>query len=962
MSNVISTDDDNDTVLSSDTCSDVSDDEETTLGFYSEDETDYADDDGIVSMFDTRAVTALGTIEFGIADPDFIRNLSVCEITESKLALPGSVYDERLGTMNHTKPCVTCKCAMRTCPGHYGHIELAVPICHPLMMRSIIMFLRCFCMYCYRLRVFAEHLRVLGASTSSSRLVDYVSKRDFCQNCQKEQPKYTYNVSEGIINAAFNDTKFEMTAHTISIMFANITDSDLKVLKFRPERMNPASLVLTVLPVIPTRARPFAVSAMGICDDDLTVTYGEIIKLNTKIRAQMTLLNDGQPIDQSYVSGTKTDEKLTKLILSLKFRVKSLMDNSNGKSKHINNRSLKGIKERLSGKTGLLRGNLLGKRCNQSARSVLGPDPTLAIGEIALPHELCRTLTEPIVVNDINRAELLARIRRGEANSLIRAADESRLNLQYAAWTQQTPKLAPGDIVLRAGDHVHVIDSDNSRTFVLESGDAVYRNGRPVATKPRTERPLDLVNGDIVECQLRNGSLVIVNRMPTLHAGSFTAHRVVVRPGKTIRIPLSITGGLAADCDGDEVNIYAPITQDARAELATLVSIEGNFMSSQSGSSNVKIIQDGLLGIYMMTLANYRLSRARFFQLAMCLKMASPDVLARIDHYRRVVGGSSGGYTTYMLVSLFLPHDFFYDPLIVNGCLVKGPICKKTNKGSNGSITVKIAKEYSSRRAMHVTDCFVRLADAFLHMHGFTISLSDCVVPAAVTASIKEEIWKGFAQAEVYANNSSGIAETRIGNVLSNTASIGMKIADNYTALCDNGFVTAYRSGCKGAAFNVAQITGTIGQQIHKASRIAPTLVGPTMANRRTMVHYAADLAVGDKYESRGFVRSSFLKGMNPREFFMHHLASRESIVRVSMSTSNSGYAQRRMVEYLKNLSVRYDGSVRDTDNKLVQIKYGDDGTDGRWIIHGSGGDRAVDVDRIRRRYGKDVLQIVERV
>ncbi len=56
-------------------------------------------------------------------------------------------------------------------------------------------------------------------------------------------------------------------------------------------------------------------------------------------------------------------------------------------------RAIKGLRERLTGKEGQIRNNLLGKRCEMSARTVIGPDPTLKIDEVVVPKEIAQSLT-----------------------------------------------------------------------------------------------------------------------------------------------------------------------------------------------------------------------------------------------------------------------------------------------------------------------------------------------------------------------------------------------------------------------------------------------------------------------------------------------------------------------------------------------------------------------------------------
>ena len=122
-----------------------------------------------------------------------------------------------------------------------------------------------------------------------------------------------------------------------------------------------------------------------VCDDDLTISYQEIVKANNKL------------LDE-----TLDETKKIKIYKTLKFRIKTLMDNSKGKARHTNNRALKAYKERLTGKNGLIRSNLNGKRSNQTGRTVIGPDPNIGLDYVGIPKEMCEILTVPEIVCDYN--------------------------------------------------------------------------------------------------------------------------------------------------------------------------------------------------------------------------------------------------------------------------------------------------------------------------------------------------------------------------------------------------------------------------------------------------------------------------------------------------------------------------------------------------------------------------------
>ena len=65
-------------------------------------------------------------------------------------------------------------------------------------------------------------------------------------------------------------------------------------------------------------------------------------------------------------------------------------------------RPLKSIKQRLKSKEGRVRGNLMGKRVDFSARAVITPDPNLSIDQVGVPRTIAQNLTFPEIVTPFN--------------------------------------------------------------------------------------------------------------------------------------------------------------------------------------------------------------------------------------------------------------------------------------------------------------------------------------------------------------------------------------------------------------------------------------------------------------------------------------------------------------------------------------------------------------------------------
>ena len=90
----------------------------------------------------------ISQLNFGILSQEEITKLSVCEINNSKLTGPNSVYDPRLGTVMNNTICSTCNKNNIKCTGHFGHINLNINIIHPLYIKQVLLFLKCFCFKC----------------------------------------------------------------------------------------------------------------------------------------------------------------------------------------------------------------------------------------------------------------------------------------------------------------------------------------------------------------------------------------------------------------------------------------------------------------------------------------------------------------------------------------------------------------------------------------------------------------------------------------------------------------------------------------------------------------------------------------------------------------------------------------------------------------------------------------------
>ena len=79
---------------------------------------------------------------------------------------------------------------------------------------------------------------------------------------------------------------------------------------------------------------------------------------------------------------------------------------------------------------------------------------------------------------------------------------------------------------------------------------------------------------------------------------------------------------------------------------------------------------------------------------------------------------------------------------------------------------------------------------------------------------------------------------------------------------------------------------------------------------------------------AKGFVQNSFYSGLTAPEFFFHTIGGREGLVDTAVKTAETGYMQRRLVKSLEDLVIRYDNTVRSSEDTIIQFTFGDDGLD----------------------------------
>jgi len=849
-------------------------------------------------------------VNISLYDPEEVLSQSVCEVNrQTTEPVRGSVNDPRMGVVDDGATCGVCRKDNTTCPGHFGHIELNEPILHPSYIGYIASILSAVCQHCGGLLVKKSEIERLGLDkyTGENRLKQVVSLAEnrncFRDNSSQDRPPCLQNVtikttketgakSNSILYELDGGETGEFTAREIEKIFRNISQEDAELMGFS-NGAHPKKFILRRLPVMPPCVRPSAYTDGEERNDHLTTTYVEIVKINNAIQ-------------EARKDGNATQE--SRLISSLYDKIAYLVGNQEDKTAKKSEQ--KTIKERLKGKEGNLRGNLMGKRVNNTGRSVISPDPSLKFGQIRIPEFMAEHLTVKEIVNQFNYSKLRDLLEKNKINYLISGSGKTK------------------------GNRYRIMEKNKDK-FTLRYGDILYRH-------------------------LQNGDYVIANRQPTLHKQSFMGFEVVLGGPSTIGLHMSATEPFNADFDGDEMNIHVPQTLEAVVEVQELLNVKKCIADGQANRPMIGLVYDNISAVYLLTRSdqesiievddfyNYLTWMTTFDYLTLKDRMERQGLPtytfdSSIGDFRVRVSDDEpiDAYPGKALFSALLPQDFYYkkgDVVIREGILVSGTIKKAHVGAKDGSIIQAMLQDYGSNRTSDFITDASWVLNRYLTNRELSVGLEDCV-PENYDA-IQEEVGKRVYEAKSRVIGLGGqkrdqyqerrreeLAKSYV-NVARDAAA--KNIIDSLQE--DNSMYVMANSGAKGKQFNLAQITGLLGQQYVSGSRIKPTL---TEGTRCLPYFEPGDLDP----EARGFCPSSFYRGLSPAEMVFHAMGGREGLIDTAVKTSDTGYFQRKLTKALENILIAYDLSARnyynrdeDKNGEILQMLYGGDGMDARYL------------------------------
>ena len=836
-------------------------------------------------------------VQFSIFSPDEIERSSVVEITshdtyqgnEPKI---GGLFDPRMGVLDNGKVCRTCGQTNHGCPGHFGHYRLTRPVYYIQFLPFIMNVLKCICIRCSKLRIDKELHKDLLHRKGEARWKEVVALSSNIKRCGQEcengcgAPQPDKFTREGIARIVAHYAELKqlqpLEVEYVHRLFRRISDEDVDFMGLSRYWCRPDWMICTVLRIPPPQVRPSVVQDNNQrSEDDLTHKLFDIIKNDKTL--------------QQKIEGNSSKNVIDEMTNVVQYHVATLVDNEIpgvAPSAQRSGRPLKSIQQRLGGKEGRIRYNIQGKRVEFSARSVITPDPNLSVAEIGVPLEIAMNLTSPERVTPYNLDKLYKLVQNG--------ADK---------W--------PG-----------------AKTIVRA-------DGRMISLKHVNTKEIVLYDGDTVNRHLLDNDILLFNRQPTLHKMSMMGHRVKVLPYKTFRMNVLTTRPYNADFDGDEMNAHLPQSYEAMVELEDIAAVPHHIITPRHAKPMIGVYQDTLVGSYRLTQPGIQFTRREFMNLMMWNK--------RFDgHMPTPRAGEEGAqrWTGQQVLGALIPpiniemgnksfdsekdsKDSDNYVKIVQGDIeqgvVDGDIYMKPSKG----IVHVTYNDCGPKDTVDLLDALQNTVENFLVLNGFSVGISDLIADDDTKKAIDVKIQERKKQIEqvilqvhldLFDNNTGKTNqqefEDQVFGILNQATSDAGTLGQQSLSQ-ENRLLAMVRSGSKGEPLNVAQMMACLGQTAIEGKRV------PYGFTDRTLPHYKK---YDDSAEARGFIESSFIRGLTPQEFFFHAMSGREGLIDTAVKTADTGYIQRQLIKSMEDLTVQHDGTVRDANNNIIQYHYGEDG------------------------------------
>ncbi|CAK9173084.1 unnamed protein product [Ilex paraguariensis] len=822
------------------------------------------------------------------------------------------VTDPALGLPNPTSQCLTCGAKdVRTCEGHFGLFKFPFTILDPYYISEVALILNKICPGCKSL----QHDKVKNAdSTSMHRRPmnckycdgslrdlyptmrfkvssnDMFAKTAIIAEVREQLPKKFRNKSfgggvasdywdiiphDGQQDESFLKPNKRVLSH--AQVYNMLKDVDPRFLERLLKRKN--SIFLNCFLVTPNCHRVTELRQHMIFDER-TRAYRKLIGFRGTANELSTRVLDCLKISKIHAEKSPAKDSSSKMS------------------------GMKFVKELL-----------LGKRSDHAFRMVVVGDPNIKLSEIGVPCHIAERLQISEQLNSYNWHKLntccdLRILEKGEV------------------------------FVRRRGGLVRVRLMDE-----LQIGDTVFR-------------------------PLHDGDIVLINRPPSIHHHSLIALSVKVLPiNSVLSINPLICSPFRGDFDGDCLHGYVPQSMDSRVELHQLLALNRQLINGQSGRNLLSPSHDSLTAAHLVVEDGVLLNLFQMQQLQMFCphQLQLPAVIKAPSPNNHCKATSCCLWTGKQLFSLLLPPDFNYlfpsnGVRISKGELISSSSGSSWLRDSAGNLFHSLVK-HCQGEALGFLHAAQEVLCEWLSMRGLSVSLSDFYLSSDSYSrtNMIDEVSCGLQEAERLSHirllmvnynrdfligsfeesqNAVDFGVERMCYEQQKSAALGQASISAFKqvfwdiqylvyryASKENSLLAMLKAGSKGNLMKLVQHGMCLGMQhslVPLSFSIPHQLSCTAWNNYKTpaLLHKTQDdPGCAKSHIPCAVIENSFLTGLNPLECFVHSLTSRDSSF--SGHADLSGTLTRRLMYFMRDLYIGYDGTVRNAyGNQLVQFYY----------------------------------------
>lgn len=339
------------------------------------------------------------------------------------------------------------------------------------------------------------------------------------------------------------------------------------------------------------------------------------------------------------------------------------------------------------------------------------------------------------------------------------------------------------------------------------------------------------------------------------------------------------------------MNLHCPQSVEAATELREIAAVPQQIVGPRESIPLISVVQDTLVGANRFTRPEVLFTRREAMNLLVHAKRWN-GVLPPPVTTDPVPKWSGQQLLSALLppVTMEMPNSSYGDEdksnpnsqnfvKILNGQILQG-ILDKSVFGKQ--LLHMIYNDYGPELTVDFLDSLQAMIATFLMNSGFSVGISDLIADESTNTEIKTALDKLTSSIEdqilqlhmgLFENSSGrsnqeefeGKVMSTLNKAVNEAGKIGLK-----SLAANNRMTNMVKAGSKGSDTNVSQMVAALGQQGIEGKRV------PNGFQHRTLPHFKR---FDDSAQARGFIASSFIKGLNPDEFFFHAMAGREGLI-----------------------------------------------------------------------------------